>query len=245
MKAGDLIVNKQGSEAVITSYGGWEAVNIKFLDEYGYEMKCHAWSVKKGSFKNPYHPSVLGVGYFGVGCFSSGCSSKHTPEYAAWKSMLTRCYSPLFLNKHPTYRDCFVSRDWHNFQNFAEWFSSQEFKGSGYDLDKDLLSKGCKVYSESTCCLIPSVLNMLLINDNTKSSDYPTGVCLQADVGRFSARLSVNGFRKYLGSYKTQEDAYAAYIEAKEVYVREKAAEWRGKVDDRVLSELMLWTVSH
>lgn len=245
MKAGDVVVNKQGSEAVILSCNGWDDVRIKFLDDHGYEARCQVGSIKRGSFKNPYHPRVLGIGYIGVGPFNAGRSSKHTPEYEAWKSMLTRCYAPMFLNKNPTYRGCFVGKDWHNFQNFAEWFSNQVFKGSGYDLDKDLLSGDVKIYSESTCCLIPSALNTFLISDKAKNSDYPAGVSLHSRSATFSARVSVNGVRKNLGFYRTPNEAYRAYVKAKEAYVKEMALEWQERIDARVFNALMKWKVAH
>lgn len=42
-------------------------VEVKFLDKKGHITKTSASSLRRGSLKNPYFPSVCGVGYIGVG----------------------------------------------------------------------------------------------------------------------------------------------------------------------------------
>ena len=43
--------------------------------------------------------------------------------------------------------------------------------------------------------------------------------------------------------YTTPEEASAAYVEAKEAYVKELALEWKDKIEPRAFEALMNWTV--
>ena len=69
-----------------------------------------------------------------------------------------------------SYKGVEVCEEWYNFQNFAEWCETQKFlnakdvKGKSYQLDKDILVKGNKIYSPDTCCFVPPEINSLFIN---------------------------------------------------------------------------------
>lgn len=66
--------------------------------------------------------------------------------------MLQRCYDKDSLEKNPTYKDCTVAEEWHNFQNFAEWFKENYIEG--YHLDKDIKIKGNRVYGPDRCMFV-------------------------------------------------------------------------------------------
>ena len=69
--------------------------------------------------------TVYGVGYFGKGKYVGSIGGKKTPAYRSWQSMFTRCYCPLSKVEKRTYVDCEVHPDWHDFQDFAEWYYNQ------------------------------------------------------------------------------------------------------------------------
>ena len=79
--------------------------------------------------------------------------------------MLERCYSQKTQEKHTTYKECSVSEEWYNFQNFAEWMD----KNYNYEtmqkwhLDKDILFKGNKIYSPERCAFVPQEINVLFL----------------------------------------------------------------------------------
>ncbi len=91
---------------------------------------------------------------------SCGDDNKTTKVYNTWFNMMRRCYNPN-CEDYELYKDCTVCKSWHNFQNFAEWWESNyyEIEGERMSLDKDIIKKDNKIYSPSTCCIVPDKLN--------------------------------------------------------------------------------------
>jgi hypothetical protein len=82
---------------------------------------------------------------------SATLNGKMTKEYDLWHAMLKRCYSKPYLEKQPTYIGCSVSDTFLYYHLFYNWCQTQVgFGKEGYQLDKDLLIKGNKLYSEDT-----------------------------------------------------------------------------------------------
>lgn len=183
------------------------------------------------------------IGYNSGGEFKTHVGRANTKEYGIWLCMLQRCYDPKVQAKYPTYIGCSVCEEWLDFQVFAEWYVNNEFYGLGYHLDKDLLVKGNKIYSPDFCVLIPVQLNVLLTNGAKIRGSYPQGVSFNKPKKRYQANISLNGRSKLLGRFKCPNEAHAAYVIAKEAYVKEKALEWRGRIDERVFEALMNWTL--
>lgn len=131
---------------------------IRFVDT-GYETVARRSNIKKGEVKDPTAPAVCGVGFMGVGKHSSRLNGKPSLCYSKWIGMLKRCYGD-HTGKNKCYKNVSVCAEWHNFQNFAEWFyKNYPSTGDRFDLDKDLKSGGSKIYSPETCMFMPSALN--------------------------------------------------------------------------------------
>lgn len=154
-RVGEKWTNKQGCNFKIISYINKLDVTILFEDGY-IKDKVKYDNIKKGQVKNINYPSVFGIGYEGIGKYTFN-NSPHIRS--KWKGMLERCYCEKWHIKKPSYIGCSVDERWHNFQVFAEWFE-QNYK-DGFELDKDILFKGNKVYSPETCCFVPSEINIL------------------------------------------------------------------------------------
>lgn len=198
-------------------------------------------TVKCRTSNTPYQPSVYGVGYVGKGKFKAFENGDDTYEYKKWRGMLRRCYCAKSLEKYPTYKGCTVHPEWHNFQNFAKWLSSNKFGELGYELDKDLLSNGSKIYSKDTCSLVPMEINHLLVNSESQKGIMPIGVYYNEKANKYGSRIRINGKRKYLGFFDCQNKAHQAYVDAKKAYVKKTAIEWRDKIDIDVFNALMNW----
>lgn len=101
-----------------------------------------------------------------TGCRINGIQVQ-LPIYTVWRAMQQRCKPHYWVKrKHYTGTSCSESfKSWDNFYEWAvvqEGYGSVDSKGRPFELDKDLLSDGNKVYSETTCCFIPRELNQAL-----------------------------------------------------------------------------------
>lgn len=163
-----------------------------------------------------------------------------SPSYRAWQLMLGRCYNTK-SKKQPTYEGCSVCNDWLRFSNFKKWFDENYV--DGYALDKDILVKGNKVYSPETCCFVPAEINSIFTKRQNKRGFYPIGVFRNGE--GFSSKVSMFGKTVRLGTYKTPEEAFAVYKQAKEAYIKEVARKYydEGKIARNVYDALMRYEV--
>lgn len=208
----------------ITNYG-YEIEIIEKLEhpmrkirfDNGYEIIVFMQAIKTGKIKNPYHPSVFGVGYYGVGDYKALVNRKQTPEYEVWYSMLCRCYDEKYQEKNPTYKGTIVCKEWHNFQNFAKWYNENhpKIEGIKFHLDKDLLQQDIKnkIYSPDTCIFLPHNVNSFLTNKQSDNTSGYIGACWNKVMKKWQAniRLFGEGKKKHLGSFTTPEEAYEVY----------------------------------
>ena len=230
-------------EFKILKYNDSKNVEIRFL-KTGYEMVTQLGNVRSGKVKDPYSPSVCGVGVLGT---------KHqiseggvvTKEYALWQNMLKRCYSDVYKKKHPTYEGCEVSDNFKSYEYFYEWCHNQiGFDNEGWHLDKDLLIKGNKVYNENVCVFIPQDINLLLVKREALRGEHLIGVSWSNSNKAFVAKVNKNkGKPEHLGLFNTELEAFNAYKQAKEVFVKEQANKWKDKIDPRAYNALMNYTV--
>ena len=236
----------------IVKYNDNRNVEIQFL-KTGFETTAQLGDIKSGSIKDPYSPSVRGVGILGTK-YPSKINGVQTKEYALWHSMLQRCYSntdvcSAFKKKNPTYEGCKVSENFKSYEYFYEWCHKQigfdnDGNGNPFQLDKDLLVKGNKVYSEYYCVFIPKNINLLLVKSEASRGKHLIGVYWCNKGKAFRAQVSKSkGKREYLGYFNTELEAFNAYKTAKEAFVKEQAEKWKGKIDPRAYNALMNYTV--
>ncbi len=245
---GKVCKSKSSGDFKVLKYNNNRNVVIQF-SKTGYETSVELGNIKKGDVKDPYSPSVFGVGITGTKYLIT-ISGVKTREYALWKNMLQRCYSDAYRNKHPTYEDCEVSDNFKSYEYFYEWCHKQVgFDNKDWHLDKDLLTKGNikgnKVYSEDSCVFIPSEINTLLIKRAASRGEHLIGVSWSNTNKAFVARVNKSkGGSEYLGLFKTEIEAYNAYKEAKESFIKEQAEKWKGQIDKRAYEALINYEVS-
>ena len=244
---GKVCKSKSSGDFKIVKCNDSKNVEIQFL-KTGFETVVQLGHIKNGNVKDPYLPSVYSIGVLGTK-YPPTISGRNTKEYDLWTSMLERCYSDNFKNKHPTYKDCEVSDNFKSYEYFYEWCQNQigfdnDGNGNPFQLDKDLLIKGNKVYSEDSCVFIPVDVNLVLTKRTSSRGQHLIGVCWHKRDKAFSARVNKNkGKREHLGYFKTEIEAFNAYKKAKESFVKEQAEKWKGKIDERAYEALMAYTV--
>lgn len=145
------------------------------------------------------------------------------PFYQTWANMLQRCYSNVFLSKHPTYNDCHVCDEWHTFSNFKSWMQKQDWIGK--ELDKDLLFYGNKIYSPETCVFVDKIVNAFMIDRMCFRGEFPLGVFLHKETGKYRARCKnpFSGKSDHLGLFCKTDEAHMAWKIRKLYFAKELA----------------------
>ena len=240
---GKVCKSKSSGDFKILKYNNKTNVEVQFL-KTRFEMTVELGHIKSGSVKDPYSPSVFGVGITGTK-YQPTINGVITKEYKLWQSMLKRCYSDAYQKKRPTYEGCEVSENFKSYEYFYEWCHKQVgFYNQGWNLDKDSLVKGNKVYSESTCVFLPVEINSLLTKSTASRGKHLIGVYWHKTRKAFVAQVNKNkGKSEWLGSFKTEIEAFNTYKTAKESFIKEQAEKWKDKIDDRAYNTLMNYTV--
>ena len=240
---GKVCKSKSSGDFKILKYNDATNVEIQFL-KTGFEMFARLGDIRNGKVKDPYSQSVFGVGVVGTK-YQISVNGVKTKEYVLWCDMLKRCYSNDFKKKRPTYEGCEVSENFKSYEYFYKWCHKQiGFGVEGWQLDKDLLIKGNKVYSESTCVFLPQEINSLLIKRTSLRGKCLIGVYWHKKGKAFASMVSKNkGGREYLGLFNTELEAFKAYKTAKESFVKEQAEKRKWQIDPRAYEALMNYTV--
>ena len=239
------ITNNFGSKIKIIEYNGWDNVIVQFED--GYKKKIRYDYFKSKNIKSPYERRTYGLGYLGEGENKTKENGKHTYKYKTWDGILQRCYSKIKQELRPTYKDCTVCEEWHNFQNFGKWFDENfyQIENETMCLDKDILHKGNKIYSPETCIFVPNRINVLFTKSDKTRGKYPIGV--QKHKNKFIARCSTynnnNCNEKYLGSFYSAEEAFNSYKIFKEKYIKQVADEYKDKIPQKLYEAMYNYKV--
>lgn len=130
------------------------------------------------------------------------------------------------------------SKLWHNYQNFAQWFNENRYDVEGrLHIDKDILYPGNKIYCPDTCLLVPQRINMLFLNKSNKRG-FPNGIYTTK-----SGKYSVVYCGEKLGTYKTLNDAYCVYADAKKMAIIRIAKEYREIIPEKLYNALLKYEV--
>ena len=241
---GKVYKSLNSGDFTILKYNGSKDVEIQFINT-GYRKVAEMKEVRSGEIKDPYLPSVYGVGVLGAK-YPSTINGVKTKEYVLWQGLLRRCYSGDFKKKNPTYIGCEVSNKFKNYEYFYEWCNKQVGFNNNKDwqLDKDLLIKGNRVYSEDFCIFLPQEVNTLLTKREALRGENLIGVSWSNTNKAFVATVNKNkGKQEHLGCFKTEIEAFNAYKQAKETFIKEQADKWKSQIDIRAYNALMNYTV--
>ena len=218
MSVGKIFKTNEGYDIKIIRQNNAHKRTVKFLDEYGHEVEVYTSTIVSGKLRNPYHKSVLGIGYLGVGdnIAVDTINRKNTKAYSIWHGMIKRCYTKTFEN----YKNVTVCEEWHCFQTFADWYNKRYIDGFNMQIDKDLLQQGVenKIYSPETCVLLPSDINNFLVDRPFKSTGL-NGIDkikkgFKVSICDFDSKDKIN-----IGVFDKIEDAICAWNENRNLQV--------------------------
>lgn len=234
----ERIANQYGDKYDFSKavYNGFLSTIIVGCSIHGY-MNVKSYSVIRGTWECPICRQTEKDKRC-VGADKRQGRDNKRLSYIKWRSMMRRCYNSS-EQRDPSYVDCIVCDEWHNYENFRVWFSENYI--DGYALDKDILVKDNKVYSPEVCCFVPPIINAVF-KDTPLDRELPRGIRL-SKCGNYEVRLSKYGKVKNVGTYTTIEDAIVAYNQEKTDYLKELAAKFYndGKLSRRVFNALVNW----
>lgn len=153
---GNIFHSKNSGDFIVIEYFNYDKIAIVFLNT-GYEMIARANNINKGELKDPYAPSIMGVGCVEVGPYRVDGSPFERMVYSRWRGILERCYI-----KHEGHKT--VNPEWLNFQYFAAWFAAEFYEipyNSMYDMvvDKDVKVPRNEEYGPEKCLILPNFIN--------------------------------------------------------------------------------------
>lgn len=190
----------------------------------------------KGKIRKPY--LILGFGK-SMSNKNNRLGNYNIKLYGAWRSMIARCYDENELQRFPTYRGCKVCDEWSDYEVFLDWCKDNyyELDEETICLDKDILNKGNKIYSPSTCIFVPKRINNMMTKSNQSRGDYPLGVFYHKASKKFASACTTTSNKikthKHLGTFNTPEEAFYAYKTFKENYIKQIADEYKEKYGDK------------
>lgn len=188
--------------------------------------------------------------YFGLGIndgkYPTNRHHKPLKEYALWYGMLGRCYDEKVRDNYKTYEGCTVSDLFLNYTYFYEWCNSQiGFNCVDYQLDKDIILKGNKIYTDSYCAFVPKRINVLFTKSNNARGEYPIGVSYSKLHNKYKAQCrNIDNKVIHLGLFYDTNAAFYAYKIFKENVIKEVACKYIDHIDIKVYNALMEYTVN-
>lgn len=243
-RIGQIRENRFGSIMKVVEYIRAGDIVVEF--ERGNRVHTTWSSFNKGEVRNPYDRSVFGIGYIGIGKYKPNVEGRQTLSYSVWTGMMERCYSSNKSSRYPTYSDCKVTEEWHNFQNFASWFEENYYKvgNEKMELDKDIKSKGNKLYCPKLCMFVPKKINLLFVKKDAKRGNLPIGVCYYKRDKNYQADCKDhNSKATHLGRFKTPLEAFEAYKFFKECVIKKVANQYKNKIPQDLYDSLIKYQV--
>lgn len=231
---GKSYVNKDGYEFTPTKYYNASKTEVTFKS--GYVTHATSQRILSGSIRDYLSPTKLGVGVIGAREYGEVSDTK---EYIHWSSMLARTIDEKYKKNFPSYKSATVCDEWLNFKTFQDWARIQiGFDNKDFVLDKDVLVKGNKHYSPSTCMFMPYKINNLFTKADTRRGEYPIGVYYAARDKKIAACLRVNGKNKHIGYFSDSNSAFYAYKKEKEIYIQSMAEVFKTVISEKCYKAL-------
>lgn len=243
----EITTNKCGSKIKIIEYNSYNNIIVEF--DNGFITKTTYGAFKIGNIKSPYCKSVYGIGYLGEGKYEAVENDKMVKSYELWRNIFIRCYDKKQKQKIPTYEGCSICEEWHNYQNFAQWFDKNYYKidNQQMHLDKDILIKGNKIYAPETCVVVPNRINNLFTKRQNYRGEHAIGVYYDKRNNKFKSCCDTyeNDKRKqvYLGSFDNEDKAFNEYKQFKENYIKHVADEYKNKIPQKLYDAMYRYKV--
>lgn len=140
----------------------------------------------------------------------------HSRASGLWNKISARCLAGgNYQIGNPAYVG--TTNGFDDFQQFAEWcndqpgYSSFDAEGFRFEIDKDILVHGNKIYSPKTCCFVPKRINSLLTSSTAARGKHPLGVSYVKRRSVFMAYCKDGTGMTFLGHFSDTMLAHQAW----------------------------------
>lgn len=242
-KIGEQRRNNQGELMTIIDYH--DAFNITVLfEDTQTTRQCRYSNFKRGKVKDVFLPVIADVAYVGMDKVPAKDREKGG-AYRVWIDMIKRCYDKVRYDKYKNYDDCSVCNEWLCYANFKKWYENNHYNigNETMCIDKDILIKGNKIYSPDTCIFVPQRINKLFVNNKACRGEYPIGVSYRKNQNLFTATVKINNEKTIKKYCHTAEEAFYAYKNIKERYIKEVADEYKEKIPQKLYDTMYSWQI--
>lgn len=158
-------------------------------------------------------------------------------SYNVWDRILDCCYNDNSTRSRATYFDCTVTECWHRYSDFKVWFDKNCI--IGYQLDKDILLPGNRIYGPDTCCFVPKYINDAVRWRREMPRSGYSGTTVFG--GGFQAEITHKG-SKQIGEWRTSAmDAHCDWQRLKAETIEDHLCDYLREVapDLRVVRALL------
>ena len=160
---GKIFADRFGNEFIVNgvSYRDKNSVihyNIRFIKS-GYETIATSSQIR--GIGNKHVQDRLSPSVFKVGILGYAYAKDNKKLFDVWRAMIARCYN----SKNPSYKTygamgIAVCDRWKRFDYFLEdvknlpGYDENKINNGKLVLDKDLINRSLKIYSQETCCFV-------------------------------------------------------------------------------------------
>lgn len=239
-----------GELATIVEYNGYNDIVIIF-QKTGELVNSTYGKFKNGKIKSHFSPTIYDFGILGLEVVKDE-TGNILECYKFWRGIIRRCYSKEHQEKNITYKDCTVCEEWKYYANFKKWFNENyyEIKGQRMELDKDILIKGNKVYSPSTCVFVPQHINSLFTKCDKNRGNLPIGVSYSKTRNKFQSQCRIfdietkESKQKHLGYNIDKISAFNIYKQEKEKNVKKVANHYKNEIPNLLYEAMVNYKVN-
>ena len=238
---GTIFPTNSSGDVVVESYDNHNHVTVRFVNT-GVIRVTKMSKLRSGEIRDNSRKVVKYNGEEFIGCGIGLPYKFNIHPYRQWRSIIMRCYKPNRKGVCAAYNNCTMSKEWHDFEKFLEWYNTNKIIDDCC-VDKDLLKKDNNIYCSENCCLVPQQINNAIIRQKSRRGKYPIGVHWSETHHKFGATIAKYGKCKTLGWFNSIDDAFTVYKQAKEEYLKELAELYKNKISEKVHNALKNYIV--
>lgn len=197
-KTGSYFDNKKQIFEQHNFYSEFKKTQIHNIEDYIRQIKQDLEHCKqKTKNENATKAVIAGVTLYD--------DAPHTNARArkAWNSLFHTCQRTSTMH---------VCAEWHIYSKFLAWYEANYIHGNHMNL-YIMMNESLEI-GPSTCTYVPRNINNFMAKRSSKYEGILVGV-QKLQNGKYSSQISIDGVRKTIGVYETEQLATSAYYTSK------------------------------